>query len=142
MTFLSLFRAWPCQWLLLSVVVSFGATLVNSSPLVVQTPFSVDNPSMFNAQKTPLAELIHQKHRGSCTDDSYISQTCIQTLTIPLEPRSLLHVTGRKTRRRRKTSLFILEHLIRGTFFPIFYLLNTHTSTVNVTLPCDSQISR
>ena len=135
-----LFRAWP--WLLLSVAVSLGVTLVNSSPQ--QAAFSVHNPSMFDAQKAHLVvDLIHQKDRGSCMGDSYISQICIPTLTIPLELHSPVRVTGRNPR-RRKISLTILERLIRGSLFLIFYKLNTHQllPSVNVTLPCDSQISR
>ena len=86
-----------------------------------QAAFNVHNPGMFkfDAQRAPLVELIHQKSRGSCKDDFYISQICIQTLTIPLELRSLLRVTGRNP--RRKITLFILERLIRGSLFLIFY---------------------
>ena len=70
--------------------------------------------------KRPLVELIHQKDRGNCMDDSFISQICIQTLTIPLELHFLLLVIERSPR-RRKTSPSILERLIRGSFFPTFY---------------------
>ena len=69
-------------------------------------------------QRASLVELIHQKDRESCKDDSYTSQIFIQTLTIPLELLSLLRVTGRNPRRR--TSLSILERLIRGSHFLIF----------------------
>ena len=69
-------------------------------------------------------------------DDSYISQICIQTLTIPLELLSLLRVTGKNP--RRKISLSILERLIRGSFFPIFHRLNTHQ--LNPVSECDSPL--
>jgi hypothetical protein len=130
MTFL--FRAWP--WLLLSVAVTYGVTYVNSSSL--QDAFSVHNSSMFDAQRAPLVELIHQKDQRSCTDDFYISQICIQTLTIPLELRSLLHVTGRNPR-RRKISLSILERLIRGSLFPILYQPIEHSRQFS---ECDSPL--
>lgn len=70
-------------------------------------------------------------------DGSYISQICIQTLTIPLELRSLLRVTGRNPR-RRKICLSILERLIRGSLFLIFYKSNTHQ--LHPVSECDSPL--
>jgi hypothetical protein len=89
--------------------------------------------------KEPHYELIRQKDRGSCMDDSYISQICIRTLTIPLELRSLLHVTGRNPR-RRKTSLSILERPIRGSFLSHLLSYQLITSSTNPVSECDSPL--
>lgn len=86
--------------------------------------------------RAPLVELIHQKDRRSCMDDSYTSQICILTLTILLELRSLLHVT-RRNPRRRKISLSILERLIRGSLFS--YLLE-YTHQLYPVSECDSPL--